>query len=89
MKRIVTVVALPGYRLQLNFADGVSGAVDLSDLVGTGVFSTWEKPGSFEQVRINPQTHTVEWPGGVDLCPDALYADIVATPNGKSRDLMN
>ena len=29
----------------------------------------------FEQVRVNPETQTIEWPGGIDLDPDVLYGN--------------
>jgi hypothetical protein len=34
MRRITKVKVLPGYRLELEFDDGVSGIVDLSEAVG-------------------------------------------------------
>jgi len=36
----------------LAFDDGVSGVVDLSELVGRGVFALWDDRQVFEQVRI-------------------------------------
>jgi hypothetical protein len=36
MRRITKVKVLPGYRLELEFDDGVSGIVDLSEAVGKG-----------------------------------------------------
>ena len=75
MKRIVKVKALPTYRLELEFDDGVSGVVDLSDLVGLGVFSLWRDPRAFEQVRIGTGGE-LAWGDHVDLCPDALYLKV-------------
>src|SRR3990172_4041818 len=63
---------LTGYRLELTFDNGQSGVVDLSSLAGQGVFAAWEKPGVFEQVSFTSDG-AVEWPGELDLCPDALY----------------
>jgi Protein of unknown function (DUF2442) len=34
----------------------------------------------FEQVRVNPETRTVEWPGEVDLDPDVLYGRMSPHP---------
>lgn len=34
-----------GLRIWLRFSDGSQGEVDLSDLVGLGVFQAWEAPG--------------------------------------------
>ena len=74
--RIVEAKALQSYRLWVRFEDGVEGEVDLSDLVGKGVFKAWQEPGAFEQVYIDEETCTVVWPGGLDLAPDGLYRDI-------------
>lgn len=32
-----------------------------------------ERREVFEQVRVNPESGTVEWPGEVDLDPEVLY----------------
>lgn len=78
MHRIVVAQALDGYRVKIRFADGVEGEVSLADLVGKGVFATWKDPDQFAKVSISPETHTLTWPGGIDLCPDTLYQDITA-----------
>ena len=52
MRKISKVKVLPEYRLELEFDDGISGTVDLSDSVGKGVFNLWRDPLVFEQVRI-------------------------------------
>ena len=73
---IETVEARPGYRLWIRFADGVEGEVSLIHLVGKGVFGAWEDLAFFSKVAIDPESGTVVWPGGIDLAPDALYAQI-------------
>jgi hypothetical protein len=50
--RVTRVKPVGGCRLELEFDDGVSGVVDLSDLAGVGVFAAWLNPGFFEQVTI-------------------------------------
>lgn len=79
MHRIIEASPQPRYRLRLRFQDGLEGEVDLSDLVGQGVFALWNDPGQFGKVTIDPETHTVTWPGGIDLCPDRLYEDLAQT----------
>ena len=39
MHRIVSVVVLDSYRLDLTFEDGTRGLADLHELVGSGVFA--------------------------------------------------
>ncbi len=70
--KIVSAIALPNYRLDLRFEDGVAGTVELSDLVGRGVFAAWRDSKVFAQVQVT-EHGAVEWPGEIDLCPDALY----------------
>lgn len=41
MPKPIEVKPLENYRIQVEFSDGVEGIVDLSDLVGKGVFSAW------------------------------------------------
>jgi hypothetical protein len=60
------------FRLFLKFQDGLSGFVDLACYAGRGVFSAWLKPGFFQKVIITKEG-ALEWPGGIDLCPDSLY----------------
>lgn len=76
MYRIVEVEARAGYRIWIRFEDGVSGEVDLSELVGKGVFRRWENEDEFRKVFIDSETGTVAWPGEIDLAPDALYRDV-------------
>jgi len=75
MRRICKVKVLPGYRLALEFDNGVSGTVDLSERVGQGVFAVWCDPLFFEQVRIGSSGELV-WGEQIDLCPDALYLKV-------------
>ena len=75
MRRITKVKVLSGYRLELEFDDGVSGTVDLSEAVGTGVFAVWRDPVVFEEVHIGSSGELV-WGEKIDLCPDSLYLKV-------------
>ena len=75
MRRISKVKVLSGYRLNLEFDDGVSGTVDLSETVGKGVFVLWRDPLAFDRVRIGSSGELV-WDDRIDLCPDALYLKV-------------
>jgi hypothetical protein len=67
--------------------------VDLSHLAGRGVFAAWEREGVFDQVKLGHHGQ-LEWPGNLDLCPDALYltltgkrpADIFTGPHHAPSD---
>jgi len=59
--------------LQLTFADGVSGEVEVLDRLRGPVFEDARTPEGFEKVEADKETGTVVWPGGADLAPDTLY----------------
>ena len=77
MHRIAAVEPLARYRVWIRFSDGIEGQVDLSNLVGKGVFALWNDPEQFAKVSIAPQSHTLTWPRGIDICPDTLYRDVM------------
>jgi hypothetical protein len=74
---VTEVEALPGFRLRVAFADGLTGMVDLSRMVRSpkaGVFAALADPSLFAQVRLD--YGAVSWPGELDLAPDAMHAAI-------------
>ena len=75
MPHLVEVGPLPDYRLFLRYSDGTEGKVDLSHLVGRGVFKAWEDLKVFNSVRIG-EGGQVEWDDEIDLCADSLYMEL-------------
>ncbi len=76
MHKITNVLPLENFKIKVTFTDGAEGVVDLSELKGKGIFSAWNDEAVFNAVSVNNESHTVSWPGGIDLCPDVLYAEI-------------
>lgn len=81
MFKLIQVEPLPGYRLRVQYADGVAGVVDLSHLAGKGVFRLWNDPKAFGRVSLGTGGE-VCWSDEVDLCADALYLQVT----GKQPD---
>ncbi len=59
--------------LHLEFADGLTGEVDVLDRMRGPVFTEARTPEGFTEVAVDAETGTVVWPGGADLAPDTLY----------------
>ncbi len=82
--RLKRAAALPGYRLEVEFVDGMSGIVDLSALIASkdaGVFARLRDPVEFAKIYLAYGAAT--WPGEIDLAPDAMYAAISQTGEWK------
>jgi hypothetical protein len=73
MNRIVSAEPLPDCRLKVTFNDGVSGIFPVEPERRGGVFLKLLDQKIFNAVTVNPDFGCVEWPGGIDLCPDAMH----------------
>jgi hypothetical protein len=59
--------------LRVNFKNGVSGVFPVEPERRGGVFLKLLDARVFNAVAVNPDFGCVEWPGGIDLCPDAMH----------------
>ena len=73
MVRIVSAQPLPGCRLKVVFNDGLAGVFAVEPERRGGVFLKLLEPRVFDAVMVNPDFGCVEWPGGIDLCPDTMH----------------
>lgn len=72
MERVTSVRALPSYRLEIEFADGVRGVLDYSDRLFGPMMEPLRDPARFAEVQVD-EFGVICWPNGADLAPDALY----------------
>lgn len=77
--RVVSVRAFAPYRLEVEFADGTRGDVDMRRLISSpnaGVFAKLRDATEFARAYV--AEGAVTWPGELDLAPDAMHAAIAA-----------
>jgi hypothetical protein len=75
--RIVACEPRHNYHVWIQFDDGLEGEVDLTHLVGRGVFKAWESVDFFDQVRVDSKTDTLAWGDDIDLDPYVLREKIL------------
>ena len=73
MIRIVSAKPLSGCRLQVVFNDGLTGIFSVEPKQRGGVFLKLLDAKIFNAITVNPDFGCVEWPGGIDLCPDMMH----------------
>ena len=75
--RVVEAQPLANFQLRIRFVDGLEGTVDMAAFIHSptaGVFAPLSDPSRFAQAFV---AHgAVTWPGGLDLAPDSMYAEI-------------
>lgn len=81
LQDIVQVRVVGDHRLWLRFEDGVEGEIEFEKIAGfEGVFAALKDPAVFAQVRLDTELGTIVWPGGADLDPDVLHAQVTREP---------
>ena len=73
---VTHVRPLADFRLEVKFADGTQGLVDMARLLARdcGVFEPLREPALFNQVFVDDGV--VTWPGGLDLAPDRMHEEL-------------
>ena len=81
MERVTAVRALPTYRLEIEFSDGVRGILDYEDRLFGPMMEPLRDPDRFAEVGID-EFGVICWPNGADLAPDAIYDRLKAGASG-------
>ncbi len=71
--QVKSVEHLEDYKLRLTFSNEIVEDVDLSKELYGEVFEPLRDVAIFQQVFLNPETNTIEWPNGADFAPEFLY----------------
>jgi hypothetical protein len=79
MIRILTARPLAGHCLQVRFNDGLEGIFPVEPERRGGVFLKLLDARVFNALAVNPDFGCVEWPGGVDRCPDTMRQAMTGT----------
>src|ERR1700678_3104482 len=69
----------------VTWANGETTTSGFHRRVGKGVFAALTDPAVFAQVRVGERGRSLEWPGEIDFCADALWFE--ATPAEAPRQL--
>jgi len=67
------VEPLDDYKLLITFDNRERRIFDVTPYLSDSFFAPLSNPAVFVTAKINPLT--VEWAGGIDICPDELYCN--------------
>jgi hypothetical protein len=61
------------YTLKIRFDDDTLRTIDFRPVLAGEMFGPLQDQVVFEQVRIDPEVHTLVWPNGADFDPATLH----------------
>ena len=71
--RILSFEILGPYTLRVDFDDETSQCIDFRPILKGELFAPLSDEAFFNQVRIDPEIHTLVWPNGADFDPATLH----------------
>jgi hypothetical protein len=71
---VIEVRPVEYLHLNVTFRDGLCGEIILMESHLNGVFEALKNPEIFS--KVNCENGFVEWPGEIDLAPDAMYEEV-------------
>lgn len=71
--RIVAFRIMGPYTLQIDFDDGLERTIDFSPILEGRMYGPLRNISLFNQVRLDPEVHTLTWPNGADFDPATLH----------------
>jgi len=75
--QVIAVEPLDDLHVLLTFHNGKQRVRDLGPYFRGGIFDDIRRnPDIFRAVRVDPESRTIVWPNGADLCPDVLFYNL-------------
>ncbi|MEI7788053.1 MAG: DUF2442 domain-containing protein [Chlorobiaceae bacterium] len=73
MLEVTKAEYIEGYRIQITFNNGASGAVDLKEALWGPMFEKLKDYNGFKKFEVSDVVHTIRWENDADLAPEYLY----------------
>lgn len=71
--RVRTFEHVAPYVLRVRFDDGSDQVIDFRPVLAGELFGPLRDIDVFNQVRVDPEVHTLVWPNGADFDPETLH----------------
>ena len=71
--RVTAFAPVGPHTLRVTFDGGLVQVIDVSPVLFGEIFGALRDPIVFDQVRLDPEAHTLVWPNGADFDPATLH----------------
>jgi hypothetical protein len=79
--RVQSFEIVAPYTLKIRFDDDTTQTINFEPILAGELYKPLRNPALFNQVRLDPEAHTLVWPNGADFDPETLrnWPDYVET----------
>jgi hypothetical protein len=71
--RVTGFEKISSYTLRVAFDDGTNQLIDFEPVLRGELFGPLRDPSVFDDVKLDPEVHTLVWPNGADFDPAILH----------------
>ena len=71
--RVVSFEHIESFTLHVLFDDGTAQVIDFRPVLEGELYGPLQDLALFNQVRVDPEAHTLIWPNGADFDPTMLH----------------
>lgn len=71
--RVMSFEIIAPYTLRVRFDDATEQTIDFRPVLAGELYGPLREEALFNQVRIDPEAHTLVWPNGADFDPATLH----------------
>ncbi|MGH7992896.1 MAG: DUF2442 domain-containing protein [Limisphaerales bacterium] len=71
--KVLSVNVVAPYTVRVGFDDGTERTIDFLPVLGGELYRPLRELSLFNQVKIDPEVHTLVWPNGADFDPATLH----------------
>lgn len=61
------------YRVHVRYAENIQADIDFSDMLTHPFYAPLRNKALFKQVRVDPETQVLVWPGEIDVAPEITF----------------
>ena len=73
LHRVTDFQIVGPHRLRIAFRDGLVREIDFRPILAGALYGPLRDRNVFDQVRLDPEVHTLVWPNGADFDPATLH----------------
>ncbi len=73
LHRVTSFEKVADFTLRVGFEDGTFQVIDFRPVLAGELFGPLSDAERFDEVRLDPEAHTLVWPNGADFDPAMLH----------------